>query len=174
MASIRNTMLRIGSRPVGRAYARRPHSCQQRYASSDTPPTSGSSTIPWIIGALALTGGGTFYALQPSGGSISHDSGSHENEGATDKLKRKIGEKKEESKEKVADLESAVKPQRSGTSEKNHATASHNNEHKIRHGKFCDEDFDNHVTEHSSDPGSDFEKVDSEKKEAKEKAKSKA
>lgn len=61
---------------------------------------------------------------------------------------------------------SLIKGERSGDSVKNHSIASEKNEHKVREGVFCDDEFDNHITKHSSDPGKDFEKIKKEKAEA--------
>jgi hypothetical protein len=55
--------------------------------------------------------------------------------------------------------EDAIKPTRSGNSEEGHAKVSEANEHKVRKGKFTDEEFDNHLTSHSNDPAKDFEKI---------------
>jgi len=86
----------------------------------------------------------------------------------TDEVKQKLGEEKEAHKAKVAAMtKSLIKGERSGESVKNHGIASEKNEHKIREGKFCDDEFDNHITVHSADPGKDFEKIKKEKAKAK-------
>jgi hypothetical protein len=59
------------------------------------------------------------------------------------------------------------KPERDGNSLLNHSKASEANEHKVRHGKFSDTEFDNHDTRHTDDPSKDFEKIEKEKSEAK-------
>lgn len=85
----------------------------------------------------------------------------------TEDIKQKLGEEKAEHKEKVAALtKSLIKGERSGESVKNHGIASEKNEHKIREGKFCDDEFDNHITKHTADPGKDFEKIKKEKAKA--------
>lgn len=84
-----------------------------------------------------------------------------------EEVKQKLGEEKEAHKAKVAAItKSLIKGERSGDSVKNHGIASEKNEHKIREGKFCDEEFDNHITVHSADPGKDFERIKKEKAKA--------
>jgi hypothetical protein len=109
-----------------------------------------------------ITGGGTWFALQPSSPSHSSDhpteaSGAEETTKAQP-LHDMVKEKKEQVKTSLVKA-SLIKPERHGNSEQNHATASENNEHKVRQGKFCDDEFDNHVTVHSNDPSKDFEKM---------------
>lgn len=53
---------------------------------------------------------------------------------------------------------------------KNHSIAAESNEHKIRQGKFCDDEFDNHITSHSDNPGKDFEKIKKEQKKVEDEA----
>jgi hypothetical protein len=64
----------------------------------------------------------------------------------------------EEKKDQIR--ESLIKPERGGNSEENHAKASKANEQKVRKGKFSEEEFDNHITTHSGNPGKDFEKME--------------
>lgn len=134
------------------------------------------------LSAGILTASGTYVALQPRSPAHHDDhtsySDSDDHESVSDKasnlkdaasdtkedIKQKLGEEKAEHKEKVAGLsKSLIKGERSGESVKNHGIASEKNEHKIREGKFCDDEFDNHITKHSSDPGKDFEKIKKEK-----------
>jgi len=77
-----------------------------------------------------------------------------------------LEEKKEAHREELEKIKAALpKPERDGESVKNHGIAAEKNEHKIRQGKFSDDEFDNHITVHSDDPGKDFEKI--EKKDSK-------
>lgn len=131
--------------------------------------------------------GGTYIALQPRE-PVHHDDhhdddqesdhsdsiaekASNLKDAASDKtadIKQKLGEEKEAHKDKAAALsKSLIKAERSGESVKNHGIAAEKNEHKIREGRFCDDEFDNHITVHSSDPGKDFEKIKKEKAKAK-------
>jgi hypothetical protein len=48
---------------------------------------------------------------------------------------------------------------RHGDTVAKHSIAAHKNQNKVREGKFCKEEFDNHVQVHSpGKPGGDFEK----------------
>lgn len=125
-----------------------------------------------------LTGSGTYLALQPRGPAHHDENSPHDDsedqQSISDKsskledaasdtkkdIKQKLGEEKADHEEKVAaSTKSLIKGERSGESVKNHSIASEKNEHKIREGKFCDDEFDNHIAKHSSDPGKDFEKI---------------
>ncbi|TLD36475.1 hypothetical protein E2P81_ATG03364 [Venturia nashicola] len=147
MKILRSTALRTLARPAWRVGARSSqHSSKHQYSTAKDAVRS-SSSWPWAVSAIILTGGGTYISLQPRG--------------AASDTKEDIKQKLEE--EKAALTKSLIKGERSGESVENHGIASEKNEHKIREGKFCDDEFDNHITKHSSDPGKDFEKVKKEK-----------
>ncbi|KAE9965823.1 hypothetical protein EG328_009379 [Venturia inaequalis] len=188
MTALRNTALLAIARPAWRTAARSsPKPLQHQYSTAkDAIKRSGS--LPWALSAGILTASGTYVALQPRSPAHHDDHTSHsdsdDHESVSDKasnlkdaasdtkedIKQKLGEEKAEHKEKLAGLsKSLIKGERSGESVKNHGIASEKNEHKIREGKFCDDEFDNHITKHSSDPGKDFEKINKEKGKAEEK-----
>jgi hypothetical protein len=124
-----------------------------------------------------MTAGGTWLAFQPR--TSTHHSADHSehSEHSTEEAKPdskepaehpitdKLTEKMEAHKETLAKIKAQLpKPERDGKSVENHAKAAETNEHKLRKGKFSAEEFDNHITKHTSDPSKDFEII--EKKEA--------
>ncbi|QDS69675.1 hypothetical protein FKW77_009599 [Venturia effusa] len=180
MSAPRNTALRAIARP---AWGSGTRVCQQtpfRYQySTAKDAVKSSSSVPWALSAIALTGGGTYLALQPrvpvhhDDHSSSHlepndhssivEKASDLKESAyskTEDINQQSDDEKDQHKEKAAaSSKSLIKGERSGDSVKNHGIASEKNEHKVREGKFSDDEFDNHITKHSNDPGRDFEKI---------------
>jgi hypothetical protein len=66
--------------------------------------------------------------------------------------------------ERERDKERGPKPNPDCDSEQRHEGHAEINEKKVRHAKFSDTEFDNHITSHSGDPGKDFEVIKKEKK----------
>ena len=129
-----------------------------------------------ILSAVAVTVGGTFLALQslkPSHHDKHHAEGKGLGEDKASKEGRKPKEERKQEKEEAHKKELAKikadlpKPEVDGNSEENHAKAAEANERKVRKGVFSGEEFDNHITSHSSDPAKDFEKIEKGSKAAK-------
>jgi len=178
MMPARSAALRALARPSNNFLAKssKQPALNQRYSSTGTAKEAAkSSEIPWLAAAILMTAGGTWLAFRPR--TSAHHSPEHsehsteEEKPETEKpaehpIADKVSEKVEKHKEELAKIKAQLpKPERDGKSVENHAKAAETNEHKVRKGKFSEEEFDNHITKHTSDPSKDFEIIEKEEAE---------